>query len=200
MACVACTRSTLWPIWSHPATTRTSPTLGKIAPPNYAPVMALVAESRVESTVLEKFYSDVQKSIVDPVHVASLLRQEGVVAESLIDEISPANRFTRSERTASILRHVEGAVRVDQQSFWAFIAVLEQSGPPACNVAQQMRNAVKLHKLGEARILRGLTPCLCLNLAAEKKKGKSDTEGAGYCLLFLHVMIEGVFDVTHAYS
>ena len=149
--------------------------------------MALVAESRVESTVLEKFYSDVQKSIVDPVHVASLLRQEGVVAESLIDEISPANRFTRSERTASILRHVEGAVRVDQQSFWAFIAVLEQSGPPACNVAQQMRNAVKLHKLGEARILRGLTPCLCLNLAAEKKKGKSDTEGAGYCLLFLQL-------------
>ena len=101
--------------------------------------------------MLEKFYSDVQRSILDPVRVASLLRQEGVVAESLIDEVSPANRFTLSERTASILRHVEGAVRVNRQSFWAFIAVLEQSGPPACNVAQQMRNSVKLHRLGETR-------------------------------------------------
>ena len=102
-----------------------------------------------ESTVLEKFYSDVQKSILDPVGVASLLRQEGVVTESLTDEVSPANRFTLSERTASILRHVEAAVRVNRQSFWAFIAVLEQSGPPACKVAQKMRNAVEMHKLGE---------------------------------------------------
>ena len=82
-----------------------------------------MAESQVELTVLVKFYSDVQRTILDPFHVASLLRQEGIAAESLIDEVSPANR-TLSERTASIMRHVEGAVRVNRQSFWAFIAVI----------------------------------------------------------------------------
>ena len=37
-----------------------------------------------------------------------------------------------------------------------------------------------------ARIPSGLVPCLCLNLAAEKKKGSSsvsDTEGAEYCFI-----------------
>ena len=111
----------------------------------------MAVESTEESTVLEKFYSVVQKSILDPVCVTSLLRQEGVVAESLIDEVSPANRFTLSERTASILRHVEGAVRVNRNRFWVFLAVLEQSGPAACDVAQKMRNAVKFQRLGETR-------------------------------------------------
>ena len=110
-----------------------------------------MAESQVELTVLVKFYSDVQRTILDPVHVASLLRQEGIAAESLIDEVSPGNRFTLSERTASIVRHVEGAVRANRLSFWAFIAVLERSGPPARDIAQKMRNtAVELGKLGKA--------------------------------------------------
>ena len=128
----------------------------------------------MESIVLEKFYSYVQKSILDPVGVASLLRQEGITAESLIDEVSPKNRFTLSERTASIMRHVEGAVRVNRQSFWAFIAVLERSGPPACDVAQQMRNTVEeLHKLGKAKN-DIVTRFVSLDLDA-KKKNRSDS-------------------------
>ena len=103
----------------------------------------------VESSVLVKFYSDVQSSIIDPVLVASLLRQEGIAAKSLIDEVSPANRFTLSERTASIMRHVEEAVRANRQNFEVFITVLESSGSPASVIAQKMRNAVELHKSGE---------------------------------------------------
>ena len=103
----------------------------------------------VESTVLVKFYSDIQDSILDPVRVASLLRQEGVVSKSLLDEVSAVNRVTQSERAASILRHVETTVRVDPKKFWVFVAVLEQSGPPACIVARTLRDAVDLHALGE---------------------------------------------------
>ena len=107
------------------------------------------SQPAIESTVLEKFYSDIQDSILDPVRVASLLRQEGVVSKSLLDEISAVNRFTLSERAASILHHVETAVKIDPKNFWALVNVLEQTGPPACIVAKRLRDAVELHALGK---------------------------------------------------
>ena len=110
---------------------------------------ATKASTEAESTVFKRFYSDVQDSILDPVRVASLLRQEGIAAESLTDKVSSENHITPLEKAASIMRHVEAAIRVNRQSFWAFLAVLEQSGPPACDVAQKMKGAVELHKLGE---------------------------------------------------
>ena len=105
-----------------------------------------------ELTVFRKLYNDVQVSILNPVRVASLLRQEGVVADDLLDEVSDMNRFTQAEKTASIMRHVEGAIRVNPRNFWAFVAVLEKSGPPACHVAKRMRDNVDLHTPGEKYI------------------------------------------------
>ena len=89
-------------------------------------------------------------SILNPVHVASLLRQERVVADDLLDEVSDMTRFTLAEKTASIMRHVEGAVRVNPKSFWVFVSVLERSGPSACHVAKKMRDTVDLHTPGES--------------------------------------------------
>ena len=51
-------------------------------------------EPQVELTVFRKLYNDVQVSILNPVRVASLLRQERVVADDLLDEVSDMNRFT----------------------------------------------------------------------------------------------------------
>ena len=104
-------------------------------------------DQQAELVVLVKFYSVVQKSITDAVSVASLLRQEEIASDSVIDAVSAAN--SQSEKTTSIMRHVEAAVRVNPQSFWKFIAVLEKSGPPACHVAQKMRNAVDLQEVGK---------------------------------------------------
>ena len=96
--------------------------------------------------VLTLFYSDVQQSILNPVSVASLLRQEGIASKDLLDEVSA--KATQSEKTASIMRHVEAAVRSDAKSFWKFVTVLEQS-PPSCTVASKMKEAMKLQEKSE---------------------------------------------------
>ena len=101
----------------------------------------------MELEVLTRFYSDVQESILNPVGVASLLRQEGIASKDLLDEVSA--KATQSERTASIMRHVEAAVRTNTKSFWVFVAVLEQS-PLSCIVAGKMREVMKLHVKSES--------------------------------------------------
>ena len=102
----------------------------------------------MESDILRRFYSDVQHAITDPIGVASLLHQEDVVDKVLLDEVSPSNKIPYSEKTASIMRHVEAAVRVDPKSFWVFLSVLSQF-TPCYKVAIRMRQAVDLHALGE---------------------------------------------------
>ena len=101
----------------------------------------------MELEVLTRFYSDVQESILNPVAVASLLRQEGIASKDLIDEVSA--KTTLSEKTASIMRHVEAAVRSNAKSFWVFVAVLEQS-PPSYTVAGRMKEAMKLQEKSES--------------------------------------------------
>ena len=101
----------------------------------------------MESEVLRRFYSDVQHAITNPIAVASLLHQEDVVGEMLLDEVSPSNKVSLVEKTASIMRHVEAAVRVDPKSFWVFLSVLDQF-TPSNKVAMRMRQAVDLHTLG----------------------------------------------------
>ena len=102
----------------------------------------------MESEVFRQFYSDVQHAITNPIAVASLLHQKGVVGEVLLDEVSPTNKASSVEKTASIMRHVAAAVRVDPKSFWTFLSVLDQF-TPACHVAQRMRQAhVDLHASG----------------------------------------------------
>ena len=102
----------------------------------------------MESEVLRRFYSDVQRAITDPIAVASLLHQEDVVGEVLLDEVSPSNKVSPVEKTASIMRHVEAAIRVDPKSFWVFLSVLDQF-TPCYKVAMRMKQAVDLHALGE---------------------------------------------------
>ena len=101
----------------------------------------------MELKVFTQFYSDVQESILNPVGVASLLRQEGIAAKDLLDEVSA--KATQSEKTASIMRHVEAAVRSNAESFWVFVAVLEQTSPPSYTVAGRMKEAMKLQEKSE---------------------------------------------------
>ena len=103
---------------------------------------------QMESEVLRRFYSDVQCAITDPIGVASLLHQKDVVGKVLLDEVSPSNKVPYPEKTASIMRHVEAAVRVDPKSFWVFLSVLNQF-TPSYKVAMRMKQAVDLHALGE---------------------------------------------------
>ena len=102
----------------------------------------------MESKVLRQFYSDIQDAITNPIGVASLLHQEDVVGEVLLDEVSPSNKVRHEEKTASIMHHVKVAVRVDPKSFWVFLSVLDQF-TPSNKVAMRMRQAVDLHALGE---------------------------------------------------
>ena len=102
----------------------------------------------MESEVLRRFYSAIQRAITDPIGVASLLHQEDVVGKVLLDEVAPSNKVPYSEKTASIMRHVEAAIEADPKSFWVFLSVLNQF-TPSHNVAMRMKQAVDLHALGE---------------------------------------------------
>ena len=102
----------------------------------------------MELEVLRRFYSDIQHAITDPIAVASLLHQEDVVGEVLLDEVSPTNKVSPVEKTASIMRHVEAAIRVDPKSFWVFLSVLDQF-TPSYKVARRMKQAVDLRASGE---------------------------------------------------
>ena len=104
----------------------------------------------MESEVLRRFYSDIQHAITNPLGVASLLRQEDVVGEVLLDEVSP--KVSPAEKTASIMRHVEAAIRVDPKSFWVFLSVLDQF-TPSRYLAERMRQAVDLHASGNYQAL-----------------------------------------------
>ena len=124
----------------------------------------------MESEVLRRFYSDVQHAITNPVGVTSLLHQEGVVGEVLLDEVSPTNKVSPVEKTASIMRHVEAAIRVDPKSFWVFLSVLDQF-TPSRYLAERMRQAVDLHASGSyqallilvlLRLCFRLTTCTCI--------------------------------------
>ena len=102
----------------------------------------------MESKVLRRFYSDIQHAITDPSGVASLLHQEGVVGEVLLDEVSPSNKDSLAEKTASIMRHVRAAIRVDPKNFRVFLSVLNQFTPSNI-VAGKMKQAVDLYASGE---------------------------------------------------
>ena len=102
----------------------------------------------MELVVLKQFYSDIQRAITDPIAVASLLHQEYVVGEVLLDEVSPTNKVSHVEKTASIMRHVEVAVRVDPKSFWVFLSILDQF-TPSYKVARRMKQAVTLYSSGK---------------------------------------------------
>ena len=101
----------------------------------------------MEPEILRRFYSDIQHAITNPIGVASLLHQEGVVGEVLLDEVSPTSKVSSVEKTASIMRHVEAAIRVDPKSFWVFLSVLDQF-TPSRYLAERMRQAVDLHASG----------------------------------------------------
>ena len=107
-------------------------------------VLRSLLASKMESEVLRRFYSDIQHSITNPIGVASLLHQEDVV---LLDEVSPTNKVSPVEKTASIMRHVEAAIRVDLKSFWVFLSVLNQF-TPSRHLTERMRQAVDLHTSG----------------------------------------------------
>ena len=122
----------------------------------------------VTHEVLRLFYNDIQLAITDPIAVASLLHQEDVVGEVLLDEVSSTNKVPQLEKTASIIRHVEAAIRVDPKNFWVFLSVLNQF-TPSYKVARRMKQAVALHALGEqfSKSIRFsmsiIIPCACMH-------------------------------------
>ena len=136
----------------------------------------------MESEVLSRFYSDIQHAITDPIAVASLLHQEDVVGEVLLDEVSPTNKVSPVEKTASIMRHVEAAIRVDPKSFWVFLSVLDQF-TPSYKVARRMKQAVAMHASGEQlsntqSVQRVLTVCSSFVSAAERKKTLASSQNS----------------------
>ena len=74
------------------------------------------------------------------------------MGEVLLDEVSPTNKVSPVEKTASIMRHVEAAIRVDPKSFWVFLSVLDQF-TPSRYLAERMRQAVDLHASGSYQAL-----------------------------------------------
>ena len=96
-----------------------------------------------ESEVLRRFYSDVQEVIAHPRSAASLLYQEGVISEEVL------NTEPSSEKNAAIIRAVSAAVKADPKKLLVLIAVLNRFAESA-PVASRMRDALRSHWLGES--------------------------------------------------
>ena len=96
----------------------------------------------MESEVLRRFYSDIQEVIAHPRNTASLLYQEGVISEEVLNKPS-------SEQSAAVMRAVSSAVKADPKKFLVLIAVLDRFTESA-PVASRMRDALRSHWLGES--------------------------------------------------
>ena len=99
----------------------------------------------VESEVLRRFYGDIHEVIVHPRKVASLLFQEGVVSEEVVDK-ALVSAEPYSEKNAAIMRAVSAAVKADPKNLQVFIAVLEKS-PESAPMANKMRDALQRYEL-----------------------------------------------------
>ena len=98
-----------------------------------------MAGPSTESEVLRRFYSQVE-AVIDPVGVAKLLFEEGVLTEDQLDEAELAST-PPAEKRAAILSAVRKVVRGNPKTLWVFIAALEKF-PGSATVAQKMREAL----------------------------------------------------------
>ena len=97
----------------------------------------------IETEVLRRFYSDIQEVMAHPRNTASLLYQEGVISEGVL------NTEPSSEKNSAIMRAVSAAVKGDRKKLLVLIAVLDKFAESA-PVASRMRDALRSHWLGES--------------------------------------------------
>ena len=97
------------------------------------------------SYILRHFFSDVQDVIAHPRRVASMLYQEGMVSEDVVDEVIVSTKPC-SEKNASIMRAVSAAVKADPKKLFVLIAVLEKF-PESAPVASKMGDTLCSHGL-----------------------------------------------------
>ena len=93
-----------------------------------------------ESGVFRQFYSQIE-AVLDPVGVARLLWQDGLLADNQLDNAEQSST-PLEQRRADIMSAVRRVVRGDPSKLWVLITALEKF-PASVPVANEMREALK---------------------------------------------------------
>ena len=100
--------------------------------------LGLWSEPSPEERVVLNHHNDLQQVIINPLHVASKLLQEGVVSRTLVSEVNTLGRSQLQNSTA-IITAVTASIHSKPDQFQVFMSVLEDS-PESANLATRMRN------------------------------------------------------------
>ena len=91
-----------------------------------------------EEQIIQNHHNDLQRTIINPLDVASKLVQEGVVSSPLVSEVSTQGRSQLQNSTA-IITAVTASIHSNPDQFQVFVSVLEDS-PESANLATRMRD------------------------------------------------------------
>ena len=86
--------------------------------------LGLWSEPSPEERVVQNHHNDLQQVIINPLHVASKLLQEGVVSRALVSEVNTLGRSQLQNSTA-IITAVTASIHSKPDQFQVFMSVLE---------------------------------------------------------------------------
>ena len=90
--------------------------------------------------MLKWFYGQIE-AVLDPVAVARLLWQDGLLADNQLDNAEQSST-PLEQRRADIMSAVRRVVNGDPSKLWVFITALEKI-PASVPVANKMREAIR---------------------------------------------------------
>ena len=101
---------------------------------------SLASESTPEATVLRKHFSELVKTIQEPVLLAAELYSAGIITHNLLERVSSATVSTRTDKTCWLLGAVSDHTSTDPEAFDTFLSILsEEFGPLLPDIAVKMK-------------------------------------------------------------
>ena len=101
---------------------------------------SLASESTPEATVLRKHFSELVKTIQEPVLLAAELYSAGIITHNLLERVSSATFLARTDKTSMLLGAVSDHTSTYPETFDTFLSILsEELGPLLPDIAVKMK-------------------------------------------------------------
>ena len=100
---------------------------------------SLASESTPQATILRKHFSELVRTIQDPVLLASDLYSAELITHTLLERVNFTTALTRTDKTSLLLGAVSDQTVVCPEIFDAFLSILsEEHGPLLPDIAEKM--------------------------------------------------------------
>ena len=101
---------------------------------------SLASESTPQATVLRKHFSELVRTIQDPVLLAVDLYSAKIITQTLLERVNGATTSARTDKTSWLLSAVSDHTSVCPEAFDTFLSVLrEEHGPLLPDIAVKMK-------------------------------------------------------------